>query len=93
MHLESQGTRTAEALETLKALGHSKDTWTLGHSGTRRALGHLASLAVEHSGTQKTLGHLGTQALGNLGTRATRGTLLADSFRDSEKKSKILVLR
>ena len=34
MHLESQGTRTAEALETLEALGHSKDTWTLGHSGT-----------------------------------------------------------
>ena len=96
MHLESQGTRTAEALETLKALGHSKDTWTLGHSkGTwaLKALGHLASLAVEHSGTQKALGHLGTQALGNLGTRATRGTLLADSFRDSEKKSKILVLR
>ena len=52
MHLESQGTRTAEALETLKALER----------------------------------HLDTGALGNLGTRATRGTLLADSFRDSEKK-------
>ena len=87
MHLESQGTRALERHLDTRALGHLKGTWAL------KALGHLASLAVEHSGTQKALGHLGTQALGNLGTRATRGTLLADSFRDSEKKSKILVLR
>ena len=66
MHLESQGTRTAEALETLTALGYSKGTWTLGHSGTRRALGHsrhLGTWPLWHLGTGALKRHLGTWAL------------------------------
>ena len=73
MHLESQGTRTAEALETLKALGHSKDTWTLGHSGTRRALGHsrhLGTWPLWQLSTRALKRHLGTWALRHSGTWA-----------------------
>ena len=71
-HLDSRDTRT---LETLKALGQSKDTWAHGyfrHSGTQRALGH--------SGTQ---GTQGTQALRHSGTwahEAPDALSLADSY-------------
>ena len=48
------GTQVTQALE---AIGHSKDTWVLGHSstwGTRRALGYSSTQdtrALVHSGT------------------------------------------
>ena len=70
-HLDSRDTRT---LETLKALGQSKDTWALGH--------------FRHSGTQalkalKALRHLVSQALGHSGTwahEALEALSLADSY-------------
>ena len=69
-HLDSQGTRTLETLKALKALGHSKGTWALGHSK------HLGTWALEEFGYLKgtwALGHSrnsGTWPLRHLGTRA-----------------------
>ena len=44
-HSALEGPLVTRALRALEALGHSKDTWALGHSGTRviKALGHLAT--------------------------------------------------
>ena len=83
-HLDSQGTRKIEAIKELKALGHSKCTWTLGHSmhfgpWAFEVLGHSkGTWALRHSRYLDTwpLRHLVTWALEwHLGTRGTRGIL------------------
>ena len=63
--MDSQDTRTLEALKALKALGHSKGTWALRHS---RHLGTWALEALRHSGTHALKGHLGTWPLRHSGT-------------------------
>ena len=72
-HLGTQGTQGTWAL---KALGHSKGTWALGHPR------HLDTWTLRHLGTQALERHLGTQALGHLGTpalKALEALYLADS--------------
>ena len=57
--MDSRGTPT---LEALKALGHSKGTKALGHSGTQDtwALGISGTLVLEHLKSTWELGHSGS---------------------------------
>ena len=81
MNLDSQGTRT---LEALKVLGHWQDTWYLGTQGIWALWHsrHLGTWPLGHYGTQALKRYLGTLALKHLDTwalEAVEGLYLAYS--------------